>query len=87
MSIENVDVVNAICLAHRIVQYEKRPPKKYILVKFKSKTLKIAAYLLLQVSHEVINCINTNQRTTTEASQGITPTGGWDTTSTSFIGL
>lgn len=87
MSFQKVDTVNALCLAHRIIQYEKPLPKKYILMKFKNKTLKIAAHLLLQVSHEVINCINTNQRTTTEASQGIAPMGGWDTTPTSFIRL
>ena len=87
MSIEKIDVVNAICLVHRIVQYEKPPPEKYILMKFNNKTLKIAARLLLQVSHEGINCINIHQRTTTEAFQGIAPMGGWDMTPTSFIRL
>ena len=85
MSIEKNDIVNAICLAHRIVQYEKRPPKKYIVMKFKNKTLKIAAHLLLEVSHEVIHCVNTHQRTPTEASHRIAPIDGWDTTPTSVI--
>ena len=76
MSIEKIDIVNAICLAHRIVQYEKPPPKKYILMKFKNKTLKIAAHLLLQLSHETINYVNTQQRTATEASQRIALMGG-----------
>ena len=76
MSIEKIDIVNAICLAHRIVLYEKPPPKKYIVMKFKNKTLKIAAHLLLEVSHEVIHCVNTQQRTATEASQRIAPMGG-----------
>ena len=87
MSFQKVDTVNALCLAHRIIQYEKPLPKKYILMKFKNKTLKIVAHLLLQVSYEVINCVNTHQQTTTEASQGIALMGGWDTIPTLFIRL
>ena len=87
MSIEKIDIVNALCLAHRIVQYEKSPPKKYILMKFKNKTLEIAAHLLLQVSHELIDCVDTQQQTATEASQSIAPMSGWDTTPTSVIRL
>ena len=81
------DTVNALCLAHRIVQYEVPPPKKYIRIIYKNKTLKIAAHLLLHVSHEVINCVNMRQRTVAEADQKIAPMGGWKTTPTPVIRL
>ena len=87
MSMNKTDTINALCLAHRIVQYEVPPPEKYIRIIYKNKTLKIAAHLLLHVSHEVINCVNMRQRTVAEADQQIAPMGGWKITPTPVIRL
>ena len=82
MSTNKTDTINALCLAHRIAQYEAPPPEQYIRIIYKNKTLKIAAHLLPQVSREVINRVDPKQRTEAEIISDVPPDGGWNITPT-----
>jgi hypothetical protein len=82
MSTNKADTIHALCLAHRIAQYEAPPPDKYIQIKYTNRTLQLSAHIILQVSHEVINCVS-NQ----DLVQSNAPAGGWKTTPTPVIRL
>ena len=87
MSMNKTDMVNALCLAHRIVQYEMPPPEKFIRLIYKSKKWKIASRLLLKVSTKKIKRVKPLQQTSVERRDKVPPAGGWNITDTSVTKL
>ena len=88
MSTNKADTIHALCLAHRIAQYEAPPPDKYIQIKYRNRALDIVAHLTLKVSHKVIKNVNVDhwvmpENRTYDSQVHGPPTGGREITPTS----
>ena len=87
MSMNETDMANALCLAHRILQYEMPPLVSFIRRVYKNKTLKIASRFFLQVSNKEIKRVNLQQQTHIERREEVPPVCGLNITDTSVIEL
>ena len=80
MSLNKTDIVNTLCIAHQITKYEPPPKDRFIVLTYKN--FSFLASVVIQLSHEVINCVNSQQRTVAEISNSQPPVGGWNMTPT-----
>ena len=49
MSLNKIDIVNTLCIAHQITKYEPPPKDRFIILKYTHKELKIMASVVIKV--------------------------------------